>query len=149
MRIFKFHDFISNQAIPSKHLVLLLSTELTRDTWALFLCNIKQQMTPMLPLQEVLDAQAIGHLSPGAAPFGVLHDTVSARISPRACLAALLAVLPADTVCRDRALALHPGPEVETAAGRLLRDAKLYEIGAGTSEIRRWLIGRELFEETV
>ncbi len=32
--------------------------------------------------------------------------------------------------------------------GRLLRDAKLYEIGAGTSEIRRWLIGRELFSET-
>lgn len=36
----------------------------------------------------------------------------------------------------------------ETPTGRLLRDAKLYEIGAGTSEIRRWLIGRELFEET-
>ncbi|HUA52605.1 MAG TPA: isovaleryl-CoA dehydrogenase [Candidatus Sulfotelmatobacter sp.] len=34
------------------------------------------------------------------------------------------------------------------ATGRLLRDAKLYEIGAGTSEIRRWLIGRELFEES-
>ena len=33
-------------------------------------------------------------------------------------------------------------------AGRLLRDAKLYEIGAGTSEIRRLLIGRELFRET-
>jgi isovaleryl-CoA dehydrogenase len=33
-------------------------------------------------------------------------------------------------------------------SGRLLRDAKLYEIGAGTSEIRRMLIGRELFEET-
>jgi isovaleryl-CoA dehydrogenase len=32
--------------------------------------------------------------------------------------------------------------------GRYLRDAKLYEIGAGTSEIRRWLIGRELFDET-
>ncbi|MPZ45147.1 MAG: isovaleryl-CoA dehydrogenase [Betaproteobacteria bacterium] len=32
--------------------------------------------------------------------------------------------------------------------GRLLRDAKLYEIGAGTSEIRRWLIGRELFERS-
>jgi isovaleryl-CoA dehydrogenase len=32
--------------------------------------------------------------------------------------------------------------------GRLLRDAKLYEIGAGTSEIRRMLIGRELFDET-
>lgn len=34
------------------------------------------------------------------------------------------------------------------STGRLLRDAKLYEIGAGTSEIRRMLIGRELFEET-
>jgi isovaleryl-CoA dehydrogenase len=33
-------------------------------------------------------------------------------------------------------------------AGRLLRDAKLYEIGAGTSEIRRMLIGREIFNET-
>jgi isovaleryl-CoA dehydrogenase len=32
--------------------------------------------------------------------------------------------------------------------GRLLRDAKLYEIGAGTSEIRRMLIGRELFNKT-
>ncbi len=36
----------------------------------------------------------------------------------------------------------------EYPAGRLLRDAKLYEIGAGTSEIRRMLIGRELFKET-
>jgi isovaleryl-CoA dehydrogenase len=36
----------------------------------------------------------------------------------------------------------------EFPAGRLWRDAKLYEIGAGTSEIRRMLIGRELFEQT-
>ncbi|MCO7226849.1 isovaleryl-CoA dehydrogenase [Pleionea sp. CnH1-48] len=36
----------------------------------------------------------------------------------------------------------------EYSTGRLLRDAKLYEIGAGTSEIRRMLIGRELFKET-
>lgn len=35
----------------------------------------------------------------------------------------------------------------EYPTGRLLRDAKLYEIGAGTSEIRRWLIGRELMGE--
>jgi len=34
------------------------------------------------------------------------------------------------------------------ATGRLLRDAKLYEIGAGTSEVRRMLIGRELFSQT-
>ena len=36
----------------------------------------------------------------------------------------------------------------DTPTGRLLRDAKLYEIGAGTSEIRRMLIGRELFKDT-
>ncbi len=36
----------------------------------------------------------------------------------------------------------------EHAPGRILRDAKLYEIGAGTSEIRRMLIGRELFKES-
>ena len=36
----------------------------------------------------------------------------------------------------------------EFPTGRLWRDAKLYEIGAGTSEIRRMLIGRELFNET-
>lgn len=35
----------------------------------------------------------------------------------------------------------------EYPTGRLLRDAKLYEIGAGTSEIRRMLIGRELFKQ--
>lgn len=37
----------------------------------------------------------------------------------------------------------------EFPTGRLLRDAKLYEIGAGTSEIRRMLIGRELFKDTM
>ena len=36
----------------------------------------------------------------------------------------------------------------EYPTGRFLRDAKLYEIGAGTSEIRRMLIGREMFDET-
>lgn len=37
----------------------------------------------------------------------------------------------------------------DSPTGRLLRDAKLYEIGAGTSEIRRMLIGRQLFEKTM
>ena len=36
----------------------------------------------------------------------------------------------------------------EYPVGRLWRDAKLYEIGAGTSEVRRMLIGREIFQET-
>ena len=40
-----------------------------------------------------------------------------------------------------------PGPDTgeKNDAGRILRDAKLYEIGAGTNEIRQMLIGRELF----
>ena len=51
------------------------------------------------------------------------------------------------------ALEDHPVPRRQRLhqrlpAGRLLRDAKLYEIGAGTSEIRRMLIGREIFEKT-
>lgn len=37
----------------------------------------------------------------------------------------------------------------EYPAGRMLRDSKLYEIGAGTSEVRRWLIGRELNSEYI
>ncbi len=37
----------------------------------------------------------------------------------------------------------------EYPTGRILRDSKLYEIGAGTSEIRRFLIGRELAKECV
>jgi isovaleryl-CoA dehydrogenase len=40
------------------------------------------------------------------------------------------------------------GYVMDYPTGRIWRYAKLYEIGAGTSEIRRYLIGRELFEET-
>ena len=40
------------------------------------------------------------------------------------------------------------GYTMDYPTGRLLRDAKLYEIGAGTSEVRRMLIGREIFQET-
>ena len=48
---------------------------------------------------------------------------------------------------RDPAAWAAPATSTISATGRLLRDAKLYEIGAGTSEIRRWLIGRELVAE--
>jgi len=40
------------------------------------------------------------------------------------------------------------GYTMDYPTGRFLRDAKLYEIGAGTSEVRRMLIGREIFQET-
>ena len=51
----------------------------------------------------------------------------------------------------DRGVQVHGGAGYinEYPLGRLWRDAKLYEIGAGTSEIRRMLIGRELFAETM
>jgi len=46
----------------------------------------------------------------------------------------------------DEALQMHGGNGYinEYPVGRLLRDAKLYDIGGGTKEIRQWLIGREL-----
>ena len=50
----------------------------------------------------------------------------------------------------DECMQLHGGNGYinEYPCGRFLRDAKLYEIGAGTSEVRRMLIGREIFQET-
>lgn len=68
---------------------------------------------------EVLEAGAVADLSAKAGPFGVLHDTVSARISPRAYLSALRAALPANAIRRGRVLAVRPGPRAETGAGRI------------------------------
>jgi isovaleryl-CoA dehydrogenase len=63
--------------------------------------------------------------------------------------AILYAAEKATQVCLEAIRALGGmGYINESPTGRLLRDAKLYEIGAGTSEIRRWLIGREIFEES-
>ncbi len=69
------------------------------------------------------------------------------RIDPAACL--LHASRSAVQVGLEAIQSLGANGYInEYAAGRILRDAKLYEIGAGTSEIRRMLIGRELFEAT-
>ena len=66
------------------------------------------------------------------------------RIDPAACL--LNASQNAVKVALEAIQALGGNGYInEFPAGRLLRDAKLYEIGAGTNEIRRMLIGRELF----
>jgi isovaleryl-CoA dehydrogenase len=63
--------------------------------------------------------------------------------------AILFAAEKATGVCLDAIQCLGGNGYInDYPAGRLLRDAKLYEIGAGTSEIRRMLIGRELFEKT-
>ncbi len=68
------------------------------------------------------------------------------RIDPAACL--LHASRAAVEVALESIQALGGNGYInEYPTGRLLRDAKLYDIGAGTNEIRRMLIGRELFEE--
>jgi isovaleryl-CoA dehydrogenase len=72
---------------------------------------------------------------------------MKSRIDPAACL--LNASANAVKVALEAIQSLGGNGYInEFPAGRLLRDAKLYEIGAGTSEIRRMLIGRELFRET-
>ena len=69
---------------------------------------------------------------------------VKSRIDPAACL--LNASQNAVKVALEAIQTLGGNGYInEFPAGRLLRDAKLYEIGAGTNEIRRMLIGRELF----
>ena len=71
-------------------------------------------------------------------------DGIRSRIDPAACL--LNASTNAVKVTLEAIQALGGNGYInEFPAGRLLRDAKLYEIGAGTNEIRRMLIGRELF----
>ena len=71
-------------------------------------------------------------------------QNVRSRIDPAACL--LNASQSAVRVTLEAIQTLGGNGYInEYATGRLLRDAKLYEIGAGTNEIRRMLIGRELF----
>jgi isovaleryl-CoA dehydrogenase len=72
------------------------------------------------------------------------YDTgIQSRVDPAACL--LHASTNAVTVALEAIQTLGGNGYInEFSAGRLLRDAKLYEIGAGTNEIRRMLIGREL-----
>jgi isovaleryl-CoA dehydrogenase len=63
--------------------------------------------------------------------------------------AILFAAEKATQVCLDAIQCLGGNGYInDYPTGRLLRDAKLYEIGAGTSEIRRMLIGREVFEKS-
>jgi isovaleryl-CoA dehydrogenase len=70
------------------------------------------------------------------------------RIDPASCL--LHASQSAVQVALEAVQSLGGNGYInEYPTGRILRDAKLYEIGAGTSEVRRMLIGRELFSETM
>ena len=77
--------------------------------------------------------------------YGLCHTSAMPEKSP----AILLASEQATQMALQTIQALGGNGYInDFPAGRLLRDAKLYEIGAGTSEIRRMLIGRELFAAT-
>ncbi|MFM4977644.1 isovaleryl-CoA dehydrogenase [Aeromonas rivipollensis] len=81
-----------------------------------------------------------------ALVYSVASDCDLGHTSRKDCAAAILFAAENATQMALDAIQLLGGNGYinEYPTGRLLRDAKLYEIGAGTSEIRRWLIGREL-----
>lgn len=81
-----------------------------------------------------------------ALVYSVASACDQGRTSRKDCAAAILFAAENATQMALDAIQLLGGNGYinEYPTGRLLRDAKLYEIGAGTSEIRRWLIGREL-----
>eukprot|EP00741_Cyanophora_paradoxa_P020904 tig00021318_g20180.t1 len=82
--------------------------------------------------------------------YAVARACDEGRIDRKDCAAAILLSAENGTQVALQAIQCLGGNGYinEYPTGRLLRDAKLYEIGAGTSEIRRMLIGRELFKET-
>ncbi|MGK4476371.1 isovaleryl-CoA dehydrogenase [Aeromonas molluscorum] len=85
-----------------------------------------------------------------ALVYSVANACDQQQTSRKDCAAAILLAAENATQMALDAIQLLGGNGYinEYPTGRLLRDAKLYEIGAGTSEIRRWLIGRELMGES-
>ncbi|XP_022728919.1 isovaleryl-CoA dehydrogenase, mitochondrial isoform X1 [Durio zibethinus] len=79
--------------------------------------------------------------------YSVARDCDNGRVDPKDCAGAILCAAERATQVALQAIQCLGGNGYvnEYTSGRLLRDAKLYEIGAGTSEIRRMVIGRELF----
>ncbi|KAK3028166.1 hypothetical protein RJ639_038690 [Escallonia herrerae] len=81
--------------------------------------------------------------------YSVARDCDSGKIDPKDCAGVILCAAERATQVALQAIQCLGGNGYvnEYVTGRLLRDAKLYEIGAGTSEIRRMIIGRALFKE--
>ncbi|KAI9193997.1 hypothetical protein LWI28_014777 [Acer negundo] len=81
--------------------------------------------------------------------YTVARDCDNGKIDPKDCAAVILCAAEKATQCALEAIQClgANGYINEYPTGRILRDAKLYEIGAGTCEIRRMIIGRELFKQ--
>ena len=84
-----------------------------------------------------------------AATFDTAHADPDNRPKTKDCAGVILYAAERATECALDAIQLMGGMGYvnEVPAGRLLRDAKLYEIGAGTSEVRRVIIGRAFNKE--
>ena len=84
-----------------------------------------------------------------AQAFDTAHENPENRPNTQDCAGAILYAAERATECALDAIQLMGGMGYvnEIPAGRLLRDAKLYEIGAGTSEVRRIVIGRAFNKE--
>ncbi|XP_047171552.1 isovaleryl-CoA dehydrogenase, mitochondrial [Vigna umbellata] len=81
--------------------------------------------------------------------YSVARECDNGKVDPKDCAGAILCAAERATQVALQAIQCLGGNGYvnEYPTGRFLRDAKLYEIGAGTSEIRRMIIGRELFKE--
>jgi isovaleryl-CoA dehydrogenase len=101
-------------------------------------------------MQGKLADMYVGLSAARAYVYAVARACDSGRMARQDAAGAILfAAETATQLCLQAVQALGgAGYLNESPAGRLLRDAKLYEIGAGTSEIRRMLIGRELYEKS-
>ncbi|MEZ4331366.1 MAG: isovaleryl-CoA dehydrogenase [Myxococcota bacterium] len=101
-------------------------------------------------MQGKLADMYVGLSACRAYVYAVARACDLGRVSRRDCAGAILYAAEKATWMAGQAIQALGGNGYinEYATGRLWRDAKLYEIGAGTSEIRRMLIGRELFRET-
>ena len=102
-------------------------------------------------LGAIFFAALLGNITAAVQAFvhATARDADAGRANRKDCAAVILYAAEAATRAALDAIQILGGNGYinEYPAGRLLRDAKLYEIGAGTSEIRRMLIGRELFKE--
>uniref|UniRef100_A0A0A9XXC2 Isovaleryl-CoA dehydrogenase 2, mitochondrial n=1 Tax=Lygus hesperus TaxID=30085 RepID=A0A0A9XXC2_LYGHE len=81
--------------------------------------------------------------------YAIARSADGGSISRKDCASVILLAAENATQCALQAIQIFGGAGYmnECPAGRFLRDAKLYEIGAGTSEIRRYLIGRTLLSD--